>query len=120
MKQGQRTDLRAAQGNSANVCSDLVAASEGPCRSSGARVLWQVDLAKRYRVDRITIYRWERASRLPPPDIIIGRRRGRYESTIVVFERASVDHCESDATVFRSVSNESDSLTTKLTTNAEF
>ena len=45
-----------------------------------ARVLWQADLAERYQVDRVTIYRWERANRRPPPDVIIGRRRGRYEA----------------------------------------
>lgn len=54
------------------------------------RVLWQLDLAKRYDVHRVTIYRWERAHRLPPPDVIIGRHRGRYETTIIAFERASV------------------------------
>jgi hypothetical protein len=53
------------------------------------RILWQTDLAKRYDVDRVTIYRWERANLLPPPDVIIGRRRGRYEATMLAFDRAT-------------------------------
>jgi predicted site-specific integrase-resolvase len=51
--------------------------------------LWQTDLAKRYDVDRVTIYRWEQANRLPAPDVIVGRRRGRYETTMLAFDRAT-------------------------------
>ena len=58
-------------------------------RTDDTRVLWQMDLAKRYDVNRVTIYRWERANRLPPPDVIIGRHRGRYETTMLAFERAA-------------------------------
>jgi len=54
------------------------------------RVLYQADLARRWSLDRITLYRMEQQGKLPPPDIIIGRRRGRYLSTIQKFERASV------------------------------
>ena len=53
-----------------------------------------MDLARRYDVDRVTIYRRERANRLPPPDVIIGRHRGRYETTIIAFERASAVRIE--------------------------
>jgi hypothetical protein len=58
-------------------------------RAGDTRVLWQTDLAKRYDVDRVTIYPWERANLLPPPDVIIGRRRGRYEATMLAFDRAT-------------------------------
>ena len=79
------------------MCRPDPCARAGPLHLlSDTRILWQLDLAWRYDVDRVTIYRWERANRLPPPDVIIGRHRGRYETTIIAFERASVDHCESD------------------------
>jgi hypothetical protein len=58
-------------------------------RAGDTRVLWRTDLATRYDVDRVTIYRWERANRLPPPDVIMGRRRGRYEATMLAFDRAT-------------------------------
>lgn len=54
------------------------------------RILWQADLARRFNVDRVTVYRWEIEKRLPPPDVVIGRRRGRYESTLRAFERSTV------------------------------
>jgi predicted site-specific integrase-resolvase len=57
--------------------------------ASTERVLWQRDLALRYGVDRITIHKWERAGKLPPPDVVIGRKRGRYESSLREFERAT-------------------------------
>jgi len=60
-----------------------------PNRASSERVLWQMDLARRYGVDRITVYRWEREKKLPPPDVVIGRKRGRYESSLREFERTS-------------------------------
>ena len=53
------------------------------------RVLWQADIARRLNVDRVTIYRWEIEGKLPAPDVVIGRRRGRYESTMLAWEAAS-------------------------------
>jgi len=94
MKRGQRTlssvILNRSNTNLPPKSKDQSAALGPTTRSGDTRVLWQLDLAKRYDVDRVTIYRWERANRLPPPDVIIGRHRGRYETTIVAFERASV------------------------------
>ena len=78
-----------------------------PDRMNDTRVLWQLDLARRYGVDRVTIYRWERKHRLPPPDVIIGRHRGRYETTIIAFEHASVDHRESDPPLSQSITADS-------------
>jgi hypothetical protein len=52
-------------------------------------IIWQAALARRWSLDRITIYRMDREGKLPPPDVVIGRRRGRYLSTIVRFERES-------------------------------
>jgi hypothetical protein len=43
----------------------------------------------RYDVGRVTIYRWEQANRLPPPDVIMGRRRGRYETAMLAFDRVT-------------------------------
>ena len=99
MKRGRRTRWhRTPDGSalgSATGRSDACATVGPPHRLSDTRVLWQLDLAKRYGVDRVTIYRWERANRLPVPDVIIGLHRGRYETTIIAFERASV-HREGD------------------------
>lgn len=53
------------------------------------RVLWQADLARFLNIDRVTVYRMERDGRLPKPDIVQGRRRGRFESTMREFARAS-------------------------------
>lgn len=53
------------------------------------RILWQADLARRYSVNRITVHKWERAGLLPEPDVVIGRRRGRRESTLRDWEAAS-------------------------------
>lgn len=53
------------------------------------RVLWQADLARFLNIDRVTVYRMERDGRLPNPDIIVGRRRGRFESTMREFARKS-------------------------------
>lgn len=54
------------------------------------RILWQADLARRFNVDRVTVYRWEQSKLLPPPDVVLGRRRGRYESTLRAFERSTL------------------------------
>jgi len=51
------------------------------------RVLWPVDLAKRYGLNRTTIWRWQQAGHLPPCDVHIGPREGWYERTIVNHER---------------------------------
>src|SRR2546421_684282 len=113
MKRGQRTHSRVTADHyrlsSAKSCSDPRAAVDPPHRSSDTRVLWQLDLAKRYDVDRVTTYRWERANRLPPPDVIIGRHRGRYETTIIAFERASADRREKNPEFSLSVSDKADS-----------
>jgi len=100
MKRGQRIltgiGLNRSNTNSPQRSQDQNTAIGPPTRSSDTRVLWQLDLAKRYDVNRVTICRWERANRLPPPDVIIGRHRGRYETTIIAFERASVGRFEPD------------------------
>ena len=54
------------------------------------RVHWQCDLASRYNVDRVTAYRWEREGKLPTPDVIIGRRRGWYESTLRAYDASTL------------------------------
>ncbi len=51
--------------------------------------VWPIDLARRYRRDPITVWRWQRNGKLPPPDIEIGGRKGWRLSTIEDFERAS-------------------------------
>lgn len=61
------------------------------------RLLWQVDLARRYGFDRVTIYRWDVEGRLPRPDVIFGRRRGWYERTIRQWEAASRESRDSAA-----------------------
>jgi predicted DNA-binding transcriptional regulator AlpA len=54
------------------------------------RILWQSDIARYMGVDRTTVYRWELEGRLPQPDVVIGRRRGRRLSTIREFERSTL------------------------------
>lgn len=53
------------------------------------RVLFQADVARRYGIDRVTVYRWEQDGRLPPADVVIGRRRGRYLSTLREWEHST-------------------------------
>lgn len=53
------------------------------------RVYWQADLAARYGVDRVTVYRWAREGILPPADVVLGRRRGRYGSTLLAWEAST-------------------------------
>lgn len=53
------------------------------------RVYWQADLAARYGVDRVTVYRWSRDGILPPPDVVLGRRHGRYGSTLRAWEAST-------------------------------
>lgn len=53
------------------------------------RVLFQADVARRYGVDRVTIFRWEQSGRLPPADVKIGRRRGRYLSKLREWEQST-------------------------------
>lgn len=53
------------------------------------KVLWVNDLARRYGKDRVTIWRWCEAKKLPPIEVKIGTHTGWYESTILAFERRS-------------------------------
>ena len=53
------------------------------------QILWQRDLADRWNVDRQTVYRKDRAGELPAPDVVFGRQRGRYTSTIEAYEAST-------------------------------
>lgn len=57
------------------------------------RILWQVDLARRFGFDRVTVYRWCIEGKLPRPDVVFGRRRGWYLSHIIAWEAASRESC---------------------------
>lgn len=50
------------------------------------RVLWPKDLASRWGISIVTLWRWQRSGLAPPPDFEAGRRGWRLE-TIENFER---------------------------------
>lgn len=50
------------------------------------RVLWRRDLAARYGVARETVWRWEKAGKIPAPDVRIGDRHGWLAETIRAHE----------------------------------
>lgn len=50
------------------------------------RVLWRRDLAARYSVCRETVWRWEKAGKIPAPDVRIGDRHGWRVGTIRAHE----------------------------------
>lgn len=51
------------------------------------RVLWLSDVALRYRRDKSTIWRWLERGDLPPPDVVIGGRKGWFLASIEAHER---------------------------------
>jgi len=55
---------------------------------AGERVLFKPDLARRYGKARETIWRWERAGKLPPPDVRVAGHKGWREATILAHEAA--------------------------------
>lgn len=61
------------------------------------RVLWTGDLADFLSVNRTTIWRLEREGKLPAPDVVMGRRRGRLESTMRAFLATTVTGAPSEA-----------------------
>lgn len=53
------------------------------------RVLWRRDLAARYNVCRETVWRWQKAGKIPEPDVRIGDREGWRTGTIRAHESAA-------------------------------
>jgi predicted DNA-binding transcriptional regulator AlpA len=53
------------------------------------QILWQRSLAERWNIDRQSVYRKTVAGELPPPDVLFGRRKGWYESTIEKYEAST-------------------------------
>jgi predicted DNA-binding transcriptional regulator AlpA len=61
-----------------------------PAEPIGTRVLWPRDLTQRYGISNTTLWRWERARKLPSRDVYLGGEAvGWYLSTIETAEQCA-------------------------------
>lgn len=63
-------------------------------------VLWPADLARRWGVTAVTLWRWQRAGKMPPPDFQTARSGWRL-ATIEAFERGSAKEAQSPTSLTR-------------------
>jgi len=54
--------------------------------TEGTHVVWPRGVCERYDISAVTLWRWERAGRLPPRDIEIGGRKGWKPGTLAAAE----------------------------------